>query len=122
MFDGFSPALILVASALLTGVFKKRVRDAVLLLAPLITLWAIWQIPDGVVATVSFLDYQIEPVEGSPLRRLFATIFALMMFAGALYAFRQAKWYELAAAKAYAAGAIGVCFAGDLITLFIYRR
>ena len=37
-----------------------------------------------------------------------------------LYAFRQAKWYELAAAYAYAAGAIGVSFAGDLITLFLY--
>jgi multicomponent Na+:H+ antiporter subunit D len=37
-----------------------------------------------------------------------------------LYAFRQAKWYELSAAYIYAAGAIGVSFAGDLITLFLY--
>ncbi len=120
MFEGLSPALILVASALLTGLLKNRLRDGLVLLAPLLTLWAIWQVPDGVVATVGFLDYQIEPVEGSALRRLFATIFAIMAFAGGLYAFRQAKWYELAAAQAYAAGAIGVCFAGDLITLFIY--
>ncbi len=120
MTDYLSPALILFASALLTGVFRGQWRALLVLAAPLVTLWAIWQVPDGVGSTVAFLDYQIEPVEGSSVRRLFATIFALMAFAGGLYAFRQAKWYELAAAQAYAAGAIGVCFAGDLITLFIY--
>ncbi|MFT5573859.1 MAG: multicomponent Na+:H+ antiporter subunit D [Cryomorphaceae bacterium] len=120
MTEALSPALILFASALLTGLFRGHLRSALILLAPSLTLWAVWLVPDGVVATVSFLDYQIEPVEGSPLRRLFATIFSIMAFAGGLYAFRHARWYELAAAQAYAAGAIGVCFAGDLISLFIY--
>ena len=90
------------------------------LFAPLLTLWAVWQVPDGVVMTLPFLEYQIEPIEGSPLRRLFATIFALMAFVGGLYAFRVAKWWELAAGYTYAAGAIGVSFAGDLISLFVF--
>ena len=114
------PALILIAAAILIGLLRGHLRSAVVLIAPLLTLWAVWQIPDGVVTTAPFLDYTIEPVEGSPLRRLFATIFALMAFVGGLYAFRQAKWYELSAAFAYAAGAVGVCFAGDLITLFLF--
>ena len=120
MTEFLPPALILVAAALLIGPLRGHARSAVVLLAPLATLWAVWQVPDGVVTTVSFLDYQIEPVEGSALRRLFATIFALMAFVGGLYAFRQARWYELAAGYAYAAGAVGVSFAGDLITLFIF--
>ncbi len=120
MSDLLSPALILVISALLTGILRGHWRTALILLAPIATLWAVWQVPDGVMSTVTFLGYQIEPVEGSALRRLFATIFAIMTFAGGLYAFRHARWYELAAAQAYAAGAIGVCFAGDLITMFIY--
>jgi len=114
------PALVLVAGAVLVAVTRGSVRGAVVMLAPLITLYFIWRVPDGVAATANFLDYQIEPVEGSPVRRLFATIFAFMAFAGGLFAFRQAKWYELAAAMLYAAGAVGVSFAGDLITLFIY--
>jgi len=118
--EWLSPALILLAGALLICVTRGRLRDAVVLLAPLATLALIWQIPDGVVWEVGFLDYVIQPVEGSPVRRLFATIFALMSFVGGLYAFRQARWYELAAAFAYAAGAVGVSFAGDLITLFLY--
>ncbi len=120
MFDVWPPALIMVAGAILIGIVRGHWRTLIVLGAPLLALWAIWQIPDGVVATVTFLEYPIEPIEGSPLRRLFATIFALMAFGGGLYAFRQAKWYELAAAYTYAAGAIGVSFAGDLITFFLY--
>ena len=120
MTDFLSPALVLLAAALLIGPARGHWRTSVVLIAPLATLWMIWQVPDGVAATLTFLDYQIEPIEGSPLRRLFATVFALMVFAGGLYAFRQARWYELAAAYAYAAGAVGVSFAGDLITLFLY--
>lgn len=119
-FEVLSPALILLAAALLIGLVRGHARTAVILVAPLLTLWAIWQIPDGVQGTVKFLSYYIEPVEGSPLRRLFATVFSIMVFVGGLYAYRLARWYELAAAFAYAAGAIGVCFAGDLITLFLY--
>lgn len=120
MTEFVQPALLLLAGAILIGSVRGYWRTAVVLAAPLISLLAIWQIPDGVGPTVSFLDFQIEPLESSPLRRLFATIFALMAFGGGLYAFRQARALELAAAYAYAAGAIGVCFAGDLITLFVY--
>lgn len=114
------PALLLLAGAVLIGSVRGYWCITAVLVAPLITLLAIWQIPDGVGPTFSFLDFRIEPLESSPLRRLFATIFALMAFGGGLYAFRQARALELAAAYAYAAGAIGVCFAGDLITLFVY--
>ena len=72
MFDVLSPALILIISAALTGVLRGNFRTLLILVAPLATLWAVWQVPDGVSGTVTFLDYQIEPVEGSPLRRLFA--------------------------------------------------
>jgi multicomponent Na+:H+ antiporter subunit D len=120
MIDFLPPALILLFGALLIGPARGAWRTAVVLLTPLLTLAAIWQVPDGVVFTVNFLEYPIEPLEGSAVRRLFATIFALMAFAGGLYAYRQAKWYELAAAYAYAAGAIGVSFAGDLISLFLF--
>lgn len=120
MFDLLSPGLVLLAGALAVCLTRGAARTFVILAAPLVTLWAVWQVGDGVQATVGFLDYVLEPIEGSPVRRLFATIFALMAFVGGLYAYRIAKWYELAAGYAYAAGAIGVSFAGDLITLFLF--
>ncbi len=121
MSELFPPALFLVAGALLSALLRGHLRTCVLFAAPLATLWAIWQVSDGVAATIGFLQYyELEPVEGSPLRRLFATVFALTAFVSTLYAFRQASWRELASAQAYAAGAVGVCFAGDLITLFLF--
>lgn len=120
MIDFIPPALILLAGALLIGLTRGPLRTAVVLLTPLLTLAAVWQVPDGVVLSLEFLQYPIQPIEGSPVRRLFATIFALMAFTGGLYAYRQARWYELAAAYAYAAGAIGVSFSGDLISLFLF--
>jgi len=82
MTDLLPPALILLVAALLTLFTRGHLRTAVILAAPLATLWAIWQVPDGVVATYTFIDYQIEPVEGSALRRLFATILSSMAFGG----------------------------------------
>ncbi len=120
MIEFLPPALIMLLGALLVGPARGAWRTGVVLVTPLLTLIAIWQVPDGVVMTIPFLEYPIEPLEGSPVRRLFATIFAIMAFAGGLFAYRQARWYELAAALAYAAGAIGVSFAGDLISLFLF--
>lgn len=114
------PAFIMLLGAILVGMARPVLRPAIVLITPLLTLYAIWQLGDGVLSTVPFLGYQIELVEADPLRRLFATVFALMAFGGGLFAYRQAQWWELSAAMAYAAGAIGVSFSGDLITMFLF--
>ena len=119
-FEWLPPGLILLAGALLIALTRGWLRNVMVLGIPLVAMASVWTIPDGVVATIPFLDYVLQPVEGSPVRRLFATVFVLMAFAGGLFALRQAKWYELSAAYAYAAGAVGVCFAGDLISLFLF--
>ena len=120
MIEWMPPGLILLAGAFLVAVTRGWLRTLVLLGAPLLALWVVWLLPDGISLTAPFLKYEIELIEASPVRRLFATIFCIMSFVGGLYAFRQAKPWELASAMAYAAGAVGVCFAGDLITLFLF--
>ncbi|MEE4237628.1 MAG: proton-conducting transporter membrane subunit, partial [Anderseniella sp.] len=120
IFESFPPALILLTAALLAVIARPTARTIILLLAPLLTLWAIWSLPDGVLLTTRFLGYAIEPLEVSPVRRMFATVFTIMVFVGVLFSFKTAKTAELGAATAYASGAVGVSFAGDLITLFIW--
>ncbi|MEX2482547.1 MAG: Na(+)/H(+) antiporter subunit D [Gammaproteobacteria bacterium] len=115
------PAVIMILGATLIALVRQGAMRAALALAtPLLTLYAVWQIPDGVQLTAAFLGHDVELIEGSPLRRLFATVFAVMAFGGALFALNQAKWWEMAAALVYAAGAIGVSFAGDLIVMFVF--
>jgi len=115
-----SPSFILIVGAFLLPVVRGWARSALVLALPLLTLGAIWQVSDGVQMTAQFLDYELELVEGSNLSRLFATIFAIMAFAGGLFALNQKRVIELSAAFAYAGSAIGVALAGDIITVFMY--
>lgn len=116
----FPPAFVMIIGAVLIGIARPGLRPLIALMTPIVTLYYVWQVPDGIQLTASFLDMEIQIVEGGPLRRMFGTVFALMSFGGALFSFRQSEWWELAAAMAYAAGAIGVCFAGDLIVMFLF--
>ncbi len=116
----FPPAFIMIIGAMLLPVVRDSFRPVLLVLVPLLTLLMIWNLDDGVLLSARFLGYEVELVEASNVRRLFATIFALMAMIGGFFAFRHAKVAELSAAMAYAAGAVGVSFAGDLITLFLF--
>ncbi|WP_321390187.1 Na(+)/H(+) antiporter subunit D [Emcibacter sp.] len=99
---------------------KGRGRDLLVLGVPALTFYAIWSLPADAMLEVPFLDYMLVPLEVTTLGRLFATIFTLMAFVGGLFALRQATSGEMASAFVYAGGAVGVTFAGDLITMFIF--
>lgn len=116
----FPPAAVLVLGGLILPRLNERLRPLLLLGAPLLTLYLVWQVPDGVVLQHHFLGYDLTLVKGDALSRLFATVFAIMAFAGGLFALNQNRVVELAAAFCYAGSAIGVVFAGDLITVFIF--
>ncbi|MEF8730479.1 MAG: Na(+)/H(+) antiporter subunit D [Candidatus Accumulibacter meliphilus] len=114
------PALILVLGALVLPWLPRSASQAGVIGLPLAALWAVWQVPDGAVWQLHFLDYTLTPLAGDKLTRLFATIFSLMGAVGGLYALKQESRLEVPAAMFYAGSAIGVVFAGDLITVFIF--
>jgi multicomponent Na+:H+ antiporter subunit D len=114
------PSIALLAAALLLPWLQGRVRAGLVLAAPLLALALVWQLPDGAAWQAGFLDYTLTPIEGSRIGRLFATIFCVMAFGGGLFALGQSQRAELPAAFVYAAGAIGVAFAGDLVSVFIW--
>ncbi|PHZ85168.1 Na(+)/H(+) antiporter subunit D [Paremcibacter congregatus] len=120
MSDLLPPALILIIGGLLLPAMKGRGRDILVLGVPALTFYFIWAMPEGIRLEVPFLDYMLVPIEVTTLGRLFATVFTLMAFVGGMYALRQATSRELSAAFVYAGGAVGVTFAGDLITMFIF--
>ena len=118
--DALPPGLVLILGAFLLPFLRGTLRNAWILLLPVFVLWLVWRVPDGPVLTFAFLDYTLTPVKGDVLSRLFAIIFAIMAFAGALFAMNQSRVVELTAAFVYAGSAIGVAFAGDLISLFVF--
>jgi len=114
------PGLVLIAGAALLALLRGTPRAAVALAAPLVAVVLAWQVPEGVQLRAQFLGLEVTPFAADPLSRLFAVIFALMAFGGALFALNQERRLELPAAFLYAGSAIGVAFAGDLVTLFVF--
>ena len=114
------PALVLVLGGLALPLAPPRLRAGLLLGLPLVTLALVWNLDGGAPVTWQVHGYEVAPVRADPLGRLFAIVFAIMAFAGALFALRQARVLELAFAFVYAGSAIGVALAGDLLTLFVF--
>lgn len=114
------PGLVLIAGALLLPWLHGRLRAVLVVTLPLIALALVWQLGDGPLWQLRFLDYTLTPLQGDKLSRLFATIFALMAAVGGLFALGQKSRLEVPAAFAYAGAAIAVVLAGDLVTVFVF--
>jgi multicomponent Na+:H+ antiporter subunit D len=114
------PGIWLAFAGIAAFFLKGRARQGLLLAAPLVALVLLWITPDGLYGRWPFLGIDVTVVRLDRLSRLFATVFAIMAFAGALYALVQANRLELPAAFVYAGSAIGAVLAGDLVTLFVF--
>lgn len=114
------PAAVLVLGGLVYPLLTVRLRQAALLILPLAALYLIWRMPNGASAPVYFIGYELTLIKADALSRLFAAVFAVMAFAGGLFALNRENAAELAAALCYAGSAMGVVFAGDLITVFLW--
>ena len=118
--NDFPPALVLLLGACLLPLVGKNIRPVLILGLPLVTLGLVWNLPDGSFANLTMFSYQLNLIHSDSLSRLFATVFAIMTFAGGLFALKQKSVMELVAVFAYAGSAIGAVFAGDMISLFIF--
>ncbi|MBE0598130.1 MAG: Na(+)/H(+) antiporter subunit D [Desulfuromonadales bacterium] len=116
----FPPALILLAGALLLPLLPRGFRSVFSLVIPLVALGLVWLVPSGTHLTLKLMDYQLVVYKVDKLSRVFGMIFALITVIGGLFAFHVKEATKQTAALLYAAGALGVTFAGDFITLFVF--
>ncbi len=114
------PGLVLVFAGLALGLLRGRARASLALAAPLAAIGILLSVGEGVHWSGRYLGLEIAPYAVDALSRLFALIFAIMAFGGALFALGQANRLELPAAFVYAGAAIGAVLAGDLVTLFVF--
>jgi multicomponent Na+:H+ antiporter subunit D len=116
----FPPALVMLAGALMLPLVPRNSRSFFSLFIPLLALGLVLLAPSGVHLTLELMDYPLVVYKVDRLSRFFGTIFALITIIGSLFAFHVKKAAKQSAALLYAAGALGVTFAGDLITLFVF--
>lgn len=115
------PSFLLFAGAIVTVLLKGTLRNVFLVALPILTFLHIAYLPTGNGLQVSFLpgfgDSELLRVD--KLSKAFGYIFTLNAAAALLFAFYVKKAIQHTAALIYIGSALGVIFAGDLITLYI---
>ncbi len=118
--EAIPPALYIFLAGMLMPFFRGSWRLLPVLLAPALLLALIWTAAPGDQLTLQALGMEIIPYRITTAGRLFATVFAIMLATGGIFALKTANTAELAAATIYGGAAIGATLSGDLISLFVY--
>ncbi len=114
------PAFVMIVGALILPVMPKSVRSLWVLLVSLSTLVILWNFPFGSFHYIPFLRHTLVLTQSDALSRVFGAIFTLIALIGGIYSFHLKDVRQQIAAMLYAGSALGITFAGDFITLFIY--
>ncbi len=114
------PSLFFLIAALALFWANGRVRPLLLLGMPALAFVSLLFIPEGNYGALSFLGYTLTPFRVDRLSRLFGVVFTISAFIGMVYALHLRDVGQHVAALLYAGSALGVVFAGDLLTLFFF--
>ncbi|HDZ23751.1 MAG TPA: Na(+)/H(+) antiporter subunit D [Desulfobacteraceae bacterium] len=120
MTDTFPPALILIMGAIILPFIKGNSRKAYLLFLPIVGFINLLLTPEGTHWTVHLLGYDLVFGHVDRLSLLFGYIFHLIAFLCFLYALHVEDTLQHFAGLLYAGSALGVIFAGDFLSLFIF--
>lgn len=114
------PAVTLLAGAAVVAAAPRRAQGAVMLAVSVLALAHVLALDPGASATLPFFGYEAEMLRVDQLSRAFGVVFALAAALASLYGLRVMSTGERAAALVYAGAGVGVVFAGDLLTLFVF--
>jgi len=114
------PALFFFLGSLLLPFFQGKARKAILLLIPVLAIIAVATAEQGIYGQYRFLN--VDGVFGrvDKLSLIFAWVFTIMAFLGALYALHKEESGHHIAGFLYVGSSLGAIFAGDYFTLFIF--
>ncbi|RVJ08233.1 Na(+)/H(+) antiporter subunit D [Sinorhizobium medicae] len=120
MTDFVHPALIFILGALPIPFFTGLVRKSYLVLIPVLAIVAVMAIEPGSYGETQFLGQEILIAKVDKLSIVFATVFTIMALIGTVYALHLSGAGEHVAAFVYVGSALGVVFAGDYLTLYLF--
>lgn len=116
----FPPALIFVIGALFIPLFNDRMRPVYMLALPVIAFITLISIPNGVHWTYTMMGYDLILGRIDGLSRIFGTIFIIATFIGVIYSMKVKDNVQHVSALVYAGSAIGVTFAADFFSFYIF--
>jgi multicomponent Na+:H+ antiporter subunit D len=114
------PFIIFFVAAALALVTRGRLRATIMLAAPVIAGFVLFQLPHGSYGSFTLFDYSLTLTHVDKLSLLFGYLFALAAFLSVLFALHIEDTRQHVSGLLYAGSALGAVFAGDLITLFVF--
>ncbi|MFT5369077.1 MAG: multicomponent Na+:H+ antiporter subunit D [Candidatus Latescibacterota bacterium] len=114
------PALILLLGSLLLFILPTGPRRVVSVLLPVFGFLNLLGLADGTMWHVTWGGYSLTVLRVDRLSMLFGYLFHLAAFLAAIYSLHLEDRLQIGTGIMYAGSAVGVVFAGDLITVFIF--
>ena len=114
------PGLLLIVGAWAIPFLKGRIKRSAMLLLPAIALFICLRMTPGSYGEVSFLGQDLVFGRVDKLSLIFSYVFSIMAFLGMVYSLHVQDDAQHVSALTYAGGALGVTFAGDFLSLFVF--
>ncbi|MBW2630959.1 MAG: Na(+)/H(+) antiporter subunit D [Deltaproteobacteria bacterium] len=119
--NAIPPAFIFIAGGLLLPFLKvRRAKQIFQLLIPTIAFIDLLYMGQGTYWTYHFLGYELILGRVDKLSLCFGYVFVIIAFIGMIYALHVKEDGQHVAAFLYIGSAMGVVFAGDLFTLYVF--
>ena len=117
---GTHPATALILGGLAAAVLRGRFASMALVLAPILGFWHIYTLELGSASNLALFGYDIIGVAVDQQAKLFGYLFHLAALVAGIYSFHLRDPWQISMALLYAATAVGVAFAGDMLSLFLW--
>ncbi|QFI69202.1 Na(+)/H(+) antiporter subunit D [Sinorhizobium alkalisoli] len=120
MTDFIHPALLFILGALPIPFLNGLIRKIYLVLIPALAILAVVAMSPGSYGEAQFIGQGILVAKVDRLSIVFATVFTIMALIGMVYALHLPRAGQHVAAFVYVGSALGVVFAGDYLTLYLF--
>jgi multicomponent Na+:H+ antiporter subunit D len=113
------PILPFLLAAAVAWFAPRPVGRAAVVLAPLVALVQLWLLEPGTTVQAAYLGFELTVLRADALAMPFGWVFAVAALLAGTFGLTTMGAHERAAALTYVGAAMGVVFAGDLLTFFI---
>ena len=114
------PGLILILGAFVLPFFGGRIKRVAMVVLPAAAVVDCLLMTPGTHSVVSFLGQELVFGRVDSLSLIFSYVFSIMALLGMIYALHVKEDSQHVASLVYAGGALGVTFAGDFLSLYVF--
>jgi len=121
MIDFIHPGLVLILGSLLLPVLPKNIKSFYSVLLAMSGFILCLMANPGVYGSLNLFGYTISPIiRVDKLSLLFAYIFSFIGLIGIIYCYHIDDWVQQLAGLMYAGASIGVSFAADILSFYLF--